>query len=191
MKTLALVALTLLAAPAAHSELIAVPGANPTVLAEQIRQGRWPAEIVKAADECLARFPDSACSAEALAARPAAAHAASALRARNVNLYRSAVLDSRLGTDMQADLHAAALGDGHAAERIGQLYGHGADASVTERHRFVAWMSYAAQLGDERASYELALVFRTSGEPAIAAMWEARATQLGFVPPLALDHIRK
>jgi len=106
-------------------------------------------------------------------------------------LYRSAFMDSRLTPDQQSDAHLAALGDARAAVRLAQVYSHGPDASAADLHRHVAWLQYAAQLGDDAASYDLALHYRSSGQPAIAAVYEARATALGYVPPLALDHIRK
>jgi TPR repeat protein len=100
-------------------------------------------------------------------------------------------MDARLTPALQADVHLAALGDVHAAVRIAETYAHGQDASPADQHRHVGWLQYAAQLGDDAASYDLALHFRSTGEPAIAAVYEARATALGYVPPLALDHIRK
>jgi hypothetical protein len=46
-------------------------------------------------------------------------------------------------------------------------------------------------LGDEKANYELALHYRREAQPVLAAQYEARAVELGFTPPRALDHVRK
>ena len=52
-------------------------------------------------------------------------------------------------------------------------------------------MQYAAALGNAEASYELAVYYRKASLPALAAPYEARAEELGFKAPPALDHVRK
>ena len=46
-------------------------------------------------------------------------------------------------------------------------------------------------LGNGIASYELALHFRNTGQPLLAAQFEARARELGYTPPPDLDNVRK
>ena len=52
-------------------------------------------------------------------------------------------------------------------------------------------MQYASELGNGIASYELALHYRRTKQPQPAARWEARARELGYTPPTALEHTRK
>ena len=58
-------------------------------------------------------------------------------------------------------------------------------------NRYEGWLQYAAMLGNDGASYELALHYRRIGQPVLASKYEARAAELGFVAPRALDHNRK
>jgi hypothetical protein len=46
-------------------------------------------------------------------------------------------------------------------------------------------------LGNGIASYELALHYRAYAQPLLAAQFEARARELGYVPPPTLDNVRK
>ena len=75
--------------------------------------------------------------------------------------------------------------------RIARLYRDGEGGVAANVVRYVGWMQYAAALGHAEASYELAVWYRKSSLPALAAPYEARAEELGFKPPPTLDHIRK
>ena len=86
-------------------------------------------------------------------------------------------------------MRKAALADKEAAARVARLYREGEAAA--NPGRYVGWLQYAAALGNAPASYELAVHYRKSDQPALAAPYEARAEELGFKPPPTLDHIRK
>ena len=79
--------------------------------------------------------------------------------------------------------HVRALGQECARLRDGGL--------ARNSNRYVAWLQYAAALGNGPASYELAVYYRRQDQPALAAPYEARAEDLGFQAPVSLDHIRK
>ena len=55
----------------------------------------------------------------------------------------------------------------------------------------VGWLQLAAELGEQRAAYELALHFRRKAQPLMASQYEQRAAQLGFPALPSLDHARK
>ena len=88
-------------------------------------------------------------------------------------------------------MRKAALADKDAAARVARLYRDGEGGIAANIDRYVGWMQYAAALGNAEASYELAVHYRKASLPALAAPYEARAEELGFKAPAALDHVRK
>lgn len=146
----------------------------------------WPAEIERIAAEFLARHPTSKLAGSAQVAHEGAAEAARILRRNDVRLFRGA-FDPAPGADegQIAELAKAARGDKDAAARIGR--------TLRERDpsRYEGWLQYAAALGNGIASYELALHYRSHGQPLQAAQFEARARALGYTPPPSLDNRRK
>ena len=85
---------------------------------------------------------------------------------------------------IESTLRLAALGD-PAASRSGCRRGMAAAA------RHVGWLQFAARLGSDEAACALALHYRRDAQPLRAARREARAIELGFQPPPALDHRRR
>ena len=55
----------------------------------------------------------------------------------------------------------------------------------------IGWLQYSAVLGSAAGSYALAMHFRKDNQPALAAPYKARAGELGFKIPAALDNVRK
>jgi hypothetical protein len=161
-------------------------GAEPA-LRQAVEQAVWPGDIVQAAERYLRAFPDTATAGEVQAIRDRAAGSWRLLRSSEVRLYRSAFA---VQDPAQAqELRQAALGDREAAVRLAQ-----ANRGYDETHgtqRQVGWLQFAALLGDERASYSLALHFRRTGQPVLAAHYEALAVALGYQPAVALDNVRK
>ena len=162
--------------------------AGEAVLHRQLNEATWPAEIVRLADEYLERFPAGPAASEARALRERAQQAAQAIARSDVKLYRSAFEPPHPTPAALRELRSAALGDRDAAWRIARASPHGDSG---DDHRYVGWLQFAAMLGSDGASYELALHYRKRGQPALAARYEARAIELGFTPPPALDHVRK
>lgn len=130
-------------------------------LREELQQAVWPADIVRLADQYLSRFLSSPSFQPAEADGP-----------------------------VHEELRRAALGDAAAAVRLARRHQRG-DGLAQDTNRCVGWLQHASMLGDERASYGLALHFRRDAQPVQAARYEARAVELGLRPPRDLDHVRK
>lgn len=162
-------------------------GAGEAALRGQLNEATWPAEIVRLAEDYLQRFPAGPAAAQARLLHDRAGQAAQAIARSEVKLYRGAFEPPHATPDTRRELRRAALGDPDAAWRIARASPHDGG----DDHRYVGWLQFAAMLGSDGASYELALHYRRRGQPALAARYEARAIELGFTPPPALDHVRK
>jgi TPR repeat protein len=161
-----------------------------STLRQELQQAVWPADIVRLADQYLARYPAGTWAGDANALRERAALTAVVLKRNDVRLYRTAFQAADADTALHDDLRRAALGDPAAAVRLARMHLRG-DGVAQDTNRYVGWLQYASMLGDDRASYELALHFRRDAQPVLAAKYEARAVELGFTPPRDLDHFRK
>lgn len=159
-------------------------------LREELQQAVWPADIVRLADQYLARYPAAPWAGDATALRERAGMTAVVLKRNDVRLYRSAFQAADADAQLHESLRRAALGDSAAAVRLARMHQRG-EGVAQDTNRYVGWLQYASMLGDERASYELALHFRRDAQPVLAAKYEARAMELGFTPPRDLDHFRK
>jgi hypothetical protein len=150
----------------------------------------WPADIVRLADQYTQRYPNGPAVADAADWRARATQAQRVLARSDVRLHRTAFQPEGADEDLAADLRLAALGDREAAVRMARRAQRMADDSAAS-HRYVGWLQYASQLGDQNASYELALFFRRDAQPMLASKYEHLALNLGYQPPAALDNIRK
>ncbi|MEY4749146.1 MAG: hypothetical protein RIQ60_1360 [Pseudomonadota bacterium] len=161
---------------------------------ERIEASVWPAEVARHAGDYLRDFPQSALAPRAQVAREGAGEAARILARQDVRLYRNAFQSS---ADMQpeqvGDIAKAGRGDKDAAARLGRWYLRKPESqrSRTDSGRYEGWMQFAAALGNGIASYELALHYRRADQPHLAALFEARARELGYTPPPSLDNTRK
>lgn len=172
----------------------AAAAANPEsegALRQKLQQAVWPADIVRLADQYLSRYPSAAWAGSASALRERAGMTMVVLKRNDVRLYRSAFQPASDAGAIQDDVRRAALGDIAAAVRLAHLHQRGDAGMAQDMNRYVGWLQYASMLGDDRASYELALHFRREAQPVLAAKYEARAVELGFTPPRDLDHVRK
>lgn len=147
-------------------------------------QALWPSDIVRAADAYLRLHPGAS---DVATQRAAAAEVVQLLRAKDVLIFRSSFTEA--GAAMQSDLRLAALGDRAAAVRLAEASRAHDEAHGTRR--YVGWMQLAALLRDGQASYQLALHYRRTGQPALAARYEALASDLGHTPLPSLDNSRK
>lgn len=181
------------AAPAgAPSGAAIAPPLDTAELDRRLQAAQWPADIVRLAEPCLARHGRNACQSPAALLWKQASATARVLAKGDVPLSRSAFMVTDLPEERLPDLRLAALGDVKAAVRLARTYQNGrADSLPANPQRYLGWLQYASQLGDDGAAYELALHYRSSGQPALAAVYEARAIALGYKPPTALDNMRK
>ena len=169
----------------------------------------WPADVVRAAGDYLARYPQSPLAGSAVVAREGAGEAAQILARSDVRLFRSAFLPPAAAggpADGSAyapstptptpapaaaatDIVKAGRGDKDAAARVAR--GWGRQSGRWNVGRYEGWLQYAAALGNGIASYELALHYRRADQPLLAAQFEDRARELGYTPPPSLDNSRK
>jgi len=182
-KACATVALSLLAALplAARAQ---VGEADEAMLRDAVTHACWPGDIVRAADRYLVAFPSGDAVAEVRSDRQRAAQTSRLVSRNDLRLYRSAFVPPTGDDDAARLLRRAALGDRDAAVQLAQ-------ASRANDTRYVGWLQYASLLGDERASYELALHFRRTDQPLLAAQYETIAVALGYKPAPSLDNVRK
>ncbi|MCF8206979.1 MAG: caspase family protein [Methylotenera sp.] len=157
----------------------------------------WPAEVLQVAEAFLRARPDSAFAPGVQVARDGARTAVRALQRSDVRLFKAAFATSDdMPADQRQDLLRCGRGDKDAAARMAWRYREGARtgagyASSATQSRYEGWLQFAVALGNGIASYELALHFRNTGQPLLAAQFEARARELGYTPPPDLDNVRK
>lgn len=164
-----------------------VATAQDATLREQWLQARWPADLVAVGDRYAAASHDAGVRDELARAR----QTRRLLERADIRLYRADFAGDVGGDAARADVRRAALGDKEAAWRMAQRCRDGSDGVAASPQRWIGWLQYAAALGHGGGSYELALHYRRENQPALAAPYEARAEELGFKPPPALDHVRK
>ena len=157
----------------------------------------WPAEVLQVAEAFLRARPDSAFAPGVQVARDGARTAVRALQRSDLRLFKAAFATSDdMPADQRQDLLRCGRGDKDAAARMAWRYREGARtgagyASSATQSRYEGWLQFAVALGNGIASYELALHFRNTGQPLLAAQFEARARELGYTPPPDLDNVRK
>lgn len=156
-----------------------------------LEQSLWPAEVAQAAEAFLQRHASSRWVASATVARDGAREAILALKRSDVRLYRTAFQPGDgMNADHQQDLSRAARGDKDAAARMASRYRSQSGSSAAQS-RYEGWLQFAVALGNGIAAYELALHYRSLGQPLLASQFEARALDLGYTPPPNLDNVRK
>lgn len=161
------------------------------VLRAKVQQAVWPADIVALSSHYLSRFPNGTWAEACNGLRERASAAVRALDNKDVQLFRSAFVAGSESDPGGRDVRQAALGDPAAALRLAHLYLDGENGVPTDVNRYVGWLQYASRLGNRDASYELAVHYRRQDQPVLASQYEARAIEMGYVPPRWLDHIRK
>ena len=159
-------------------------------LAQELADARWPADIVAVGERYVASYPAGPLTAATRAELERARNTRRLLERADIRLYRGDFV-ARGAPGLHDDMRKAALADKDAAARIARLYRDGEGSIPANPDRYVGWMQYAAALGNAEASYELAVWYRKASLPALAAPYEARAEELGFKAPAALDHVRK
>jgi hypothetical protein len=156
----------------------------------QIETAVWPADVLRLAGDFLGHHPGSRLAGSAQVAREGAREAAQILRRNDVRLFRSAFVPAEgAAPTADSDIFKAGRGDKDAAARLARQFRRQAQAG--DDGRYEGWLQYAAALGNGIASYELALHYRRTSQPLLAAQFEARARELGYTPPPSLDNKRK
>ncbi len=139
-----------------------------------------PAKIVKLAEECGSSF-----SADSLVReiRRSGDGARQALEVQRVAGLSADMFTHPEGDpDFQALIHKAARGDMDAAYRIANAYKAGGMGVPANLRRMEQWLRFSAELGEGRASWELAEHYNYGGLIVDAAKYEKRAEELGYRP---------
>jgi hypothetical protein len=158
---------------------------------KELQDCAWPADIIRLARSYMERFPNSTLLGSASVALEGATEAEKAMRRKDVRLFKSAFFPTSENPTLWDELRKAARGDKDAAARIARLYRVGDQEIAPDPNRYQGWLQYAAALGNGIAAYELALHYRSTEQPLLAAQFEARARELAYTPPPTLDHSRK
>ena len=187
---LALLAATAVAGPTAALAQRYPPPPEPA-LGQELLDARWPADIVILGERYVAAYPAGPYAATARAELERARNTRRLLERSDIRLYRGDFVARGASPTLYDDVRKAALADKDAATRVAHLYRDGEGGTAVNLDRYVGWLQYAAALGHAEASYELAVHYRKTSLPALAAPYEARAEELGFKAPAALDNIRK
>ena len=190
-RALGLFACALLLANSAFAQRSPYPPPPEPALSQELQDARWPADIVGVAERYVASYPQGPGAAAARADLDRARNTKRLLERSDIRLYRGDFLVRGAAPTLYEDVRKAALADKEAAARMAHLYRDGEGGIEANRARYIGWLQYSAALGDAPASYELALYFRKSDQPALAAPFEARAEELGFKAPPSLDNVRK
>ena len=182
-----------LSAAAVGPVAVAAPYPPPPepAMAQELLDARWPADIVILGERYVAAYPVGPYAATARAELERARNTRRLLERSDIRLYRGDFVARGASPTLYDDVRKAALADKEAAARIAHLYRDGEGGIAANLDRYVGWLQYAAALGHAEASYELAVHYRKTSLPALAAPYEARAEELGFKAPAALDNIRK
>ena len=160
-------------------------------MAQELLDARWPADIVILGERYVAAYPAGPYAATARAELERARNTRRLLERSDIRLYRGDFVARGASPTLYDDVRKAALADKDAATRLAHLYRDGEGGIAANPDRYVGWLQYAAALGHAEASYELAVHYRKTSLPALAAPYEARAEELGFKAPAALDNVRK
>lgn len=161
-------------------------------LRQSLQESLWPADIMRLSADYLRQYPRGPWSDAARVLYERSRDTMRTLGRSDVHLYKAAFQPGPgVPPEVKADIRKAALGDHDAAARLAR-WCRQSDKDLPEPlGRYVGWLQFASLMGNDRASYELALYFRQADQPALAAMYEARAVALGYVLPTALDNVRK
>src|SRR6185295_16092604 len=151
-------------------------------LRQEVEQALWPTDIAELATDYMRLYPANPGGSWARELRDRAYIAMRALNSEDVKLYKSAFQPHRVPLSApptaNEDLRKAALGDKDAAFRVAKVYERPDAAPGPELDRCAGWLQFAARLGNAKAAYELALLYRRLDQPTLAAKFEARAIEL-------------
>jgi hypothetical protein len=161
-----------------------LPSAGALACREKIEAAIQPARTVKLAEDCARELPNEPLIEEirsiALGAR------------RAMEVQRSVGLSAEIFEDPYGDagfydlIRKSARGDADAAYRIAQTYKVGQSGILASTRRMEQWLRFSAELGNGRASWELAELYNYEGLVADAARFEKKAQELGYQPGVRL-----
>ncbi len=147
---------------------------------QEIQATLRPTRLIVLCDEFERDFPSSQFGPQVKAMQAGARQA--------MEIQRSAALSGDLFEDAAGDhgyrdnLIKAVRGDKNAAYQIALAYKKGTSGVIASPRRAEQWLRFSAELGNGRASWELAEIYNRQGLVADAAQFEKRALELGYQP---------
>ncbi len=150
----------------------------------QIEATLQPARIVQLAEACETELLNDILIEEF---RQIATDARRVLEVqRSVGLSADLFTHPEGDADFRALFRLAVRGDKQASYRIAQAYRVGQSGVLANPRRMEQWLRFSAELGDGRASWELAEHYNYGGLIADAAKYEKKAEDLGYRPAVRL-----
>ncbi|MDP2135582.1 MAG: hypothetical protein Q8J99_18425 [Sulfuritalea sp.] len=148
----------------------------------QLQRVRHPDAVIKLSEEFQRDFPNSRYRQ---ANRRIQAGARKALRAQQEARLSSDALEDPAGDGAyRGDLIQAMRGNKDAAYRVALMYRQGSHGLAKDTQRSTQWLRISAELGNGRASWEVANNYNRDGAMGEAARFEAKAVRDGFrIPP--------
>jgi TPR repeat protein len=148
----------------------------------QLQQTVQPEIVIKLSEEFGRAYPNSRYRQANLRLQ---ADARKAFRAQQEARLSSEALDDPAGdATYRIGLIQAMHGDREAAYRVSGMYRQGSHGLAKDPQRSAQWLRIAAELGNGRASWEVANIYNRDGAMADAARFEAKAVRDGFrIPP--------
>lgn len=168
--------------PAAAATLSdnALPSALAKACKERIDAAIQPARTVKLAEECEREHPNDPLMEDI---RRIASGARQAMEVQRAAGLSADIFEDTYG-DVRLDdlIRRASRGDGDAAYQIARTYKDGRSGIAANTRRMEQWLRFSAELGNGRASWELAEFYNYGGLVADAARFEKKAQELGYNP---------
>lgn len=143
-----------------------------------------PSRIVSLVEECEGVLTDDITAADIRRSGVAAKQVMEVQRAAGLSADMFAHPEG--GAEFQALIRRAARGDKQAAHQIADAYRGGLLGVQPNPRRMEQWLRFSAELGNGRASWELAEHYNYGGLIADAAKYERKAEELGFRPGVRL-----
>lgn len=154
------------------------------VCRQQIDREMQPARLVKLAEACERDLPGGPFSDEL---RRVAIGAKSAMEVQKLAGLSAEVFADQSGDRLFREaIGKAVRGDKEAAYELAQLFRNGQVGTEPNLRRMEQWLRFSAELGNGRASWELAEHYNYIGLIADAARFEKRAIEQGYQPAVRL-----
>lgn len=151
---------------------------------QQIDREMQPARLAKLAEACARDLPAGPFSDEL---RRVAIGAKNAMEGQRLAGLSAEVFEDQSGDGFfRESIGKAVRGDKDAAYFLAQSFRHGRAGIEPNPRRMEQWLRFSAELGDGRASWELAEHYNYVGLVADAARFEKRALEQGYRPAVRL-----
>lgn len=149
---------------------------------QQIQQTIRPDLAITRSEEFQKDYPDSPYQQANIKLQAGARKAFSALR--QARLSADALEEPTHSVPYRTELLKALRGNQDSAYRLALMYRQGSHGLPRDPQRARQWLRVAAELGNGRASWEVANIYNRDGAMADAATFEAKAVRDGFrIPP--------